>query len=397
MKFSSQKYGDQSGQILHNSLFPPAHSNSLLHLHRDSHLAPQYPELKDPSIVSDGKGGYFLYASIGSSITQQWIVGRFAATAPDQIWTELSPVTFEKIAGPQLCAPALLHKKVDQKSIWQMYIQTSCFEENGVIALANSEDGQHFVGQPEPVIRHQEITDSKQPVVGVYDAGISELKIENKPFYCLIFSGYRRVGCGDVYMSLCPTDQPGNWSKPEELLAQEEVPFHNQPTDHHFEWGLEGAQIIQLDKQCFLMIGVCFLPLPDGHLGKRQRVFFATSQNVHGPYIPLGVPFEPQKYETQAGEHGHPDSLVLGDDFWLIFQERSGDKKPWHLRIAQFKVSELKKYAQQILWVAQHLPNTRLTPIQSHDQLETKVLSDASRCVWVNPQLEQGNFLDQLI
>jgi hypothetical protein len=398
MKFASQKYGDQSGQILHESLFPRPVKNELLQIVRDPQLAETYPEIKDPSVVKDSQGGYLLYASIGNSATQEWIVGRFAASSPSEEWRELPPVEFENISGPQLCAPAVMYQENHGRKEWQMYIQTSCFEENGVIALATSADSQHFVGQTQPVVTHQEIDSAVNEVVGVYDAGTSEVQLDGKPYLCLVFSGYRRVGCGDIFMSLRSlSEEAAAWSPPQQLLAQEEVPFHNQPSDQAFEWGLEGAKIIQLAHNSFLMIGVCFLPLPDGNLGKRQRVFLATSDQITGPYIPLGTPFPPQPYSTQAGEHGHPDSIIIDQDFWLVFQERSGDKQPWHLRLAQFKVAQLQKYAEQICWAAQHFPKIEFSSLQTHDELANKIFSDAQRCVWTDPLPNQGSFLHQVI
>ena len=303
----------------------------------------RYYELKDPSIVKLANDSYMMFASVGNSIEQHWKVGRFVATDPFGIWTEIQPTRFHNLTGPQLCAPAVEYAVVNGQPIWTMYIQTACFEENGVIAVATSTDGLNFYGQPQIVASRNSIETPKVPIIGVYDVGTSEINYQGADYHCVLFSAYRRVGCGDLYLSVKKAGET-DWTKGMCILEQEEVPFHNHPEYEHFEWGLEGAKIIQLAEDSFALIGVCFTPKPDGFLGTRQRVFFATSRTPFGPYTPVGTPIEPQRNQWNTGENGHPDTLLLTDQLVVIYQERGGDAYPWHLRITAYDISQFSSW-----------------------------------------------------
>jgi hypothetical protein len=319
-------------------------SNNLLQVKRITKHTFDYPEIKDPS-VAFANGKWYMYASIGRSDIQQWIVGRFVADDPNGVWEEIEPVSFVGIAGPQLCAPAVMFEGPDNTESWKMYIQTACFEENGVIAEATSKDGKVFSSMHASLITKQHISENKHTVVGVYDAGISTVTLDGVDYEVMIFSGYRQVGSGDIYLTWKKRDDLySNWVKPRLILDQEDVPFHNKPGSEFFEWGLEGGKILQVRENMFILVGVCFLPLPRGYEGKRQRVFMAASSSLDGPYIPLGTPFPPQQYNKGMGEHGHPDSFVFEDKLIVIFQEREMDGKPWHLRIATFDLKKFMEY-----------------------------------------------------
>lgn len=318
--------------------------NDLLEVRRLKEHQEIYPEIKDPSVVALPNGTYLMYASVGRSSDQQWIIGRFESSHPKGLWQEIAPAKIIGVAGPQMCAPAVRH----EKDTWIMYVQTACFEENGVIVEAHSDDGEIFKAENASVITKDHVKKGQQLVVGVYDAGISEVNINGETGDVLVFSGYRKVGSGDLYAAYKKKAEHV-WGPAHLVLTQEEVAFHNKPGSEHFEWGLEGGKIIQVSEKCFLLIAVCFLPLPKGSEGKRQRVFFAASTSIYGPFIPLGMPFQPQKYETGSGEHGHPDTILLGNELWIIFQERKGDGHPWHLRYGVIDFQKLGSHAEQTL------------------------------------------------
>jgi hypothetical protein len=324
--------------------------NGALQIERLPKHLDKYFEIKDPSVVALPNGTYMMYASVGNSVEQRWLVGRFLSTTPEGPWKELEPVIFKGIDGPQLCAPAVMYEEVDGKPLWKMYIQTACFQENGVIALATSDDGHTFYGHTRPLATKDSIVKSPVPVIGVYDVGVSEVKNGQEDLLCMIYSGYRRIGCGDLYMSTRHKSAPEEaWSPAQMLLQQEDVPFHNRPDYEHFEWGLEGAKLIQLADDHFLLIGVCFMPRPKEYDGTRQRVFFATADSMNGPFTPISMPFTPEYSQWQAGgENGHPDTLIVGDHLWVIYQERTGVNQPWYLRCAQFNLNELSQVLKDV-------------------------------------------------
>jgi hypothetical protein len=321
-------------------------SNNLITINRLEKHKNQYFEIKDPSIVQTAADTYMLYASIGNSVRQEWIVGRFISNSPCGIWQELEPVVFSGISGPQMCAPAVTVAMQDDKLLYEMYIQTACFEENGQIVYATSYDGQHFVGQPQPLVSKSDINSDKHPVVGVYDVAVSDISFNNKNLSCMTYSGYRQVGCGDIYVSYKDkNDVDARWSKGQCMISQEDVPFHNKPGTDNFEWGLEGAKLIQLSNS-FMLIGVCFIPKPEGFLGTRQRVFIAAAKSLADQFIPIGFPFIPRYKEENIGENGHPDSIIAGNILWVIYQERLGVNDPWHLRSAAFDILKLENFIE---------------------------------------------------
>lgn len=325
-------------------------TNQLLQVKRLEKHKSLYPEIKDPSVAT-ANDKWYMYASVGRSSDQQWIVGRFVADSPTGEWEEIEQVNFVGIQGPQLCAPAVLFDEKDEVGQWKMYIQTACFEENGVIAEASSYDGRVFSSMHASLITSQNVgSDNKHKVVGVYDAGISDVHFNGEDYLAMIFSGYRKVGSGDIYLTWKKKhDLQSSWAPPQLILDQEDVPFHNKPSYEFFEWGLEGGKILQVKETLFVLVGVCFLPLPKGAEGKRQRVFFAASNSLSGPYVPLGTPFPPQQYESGMGEHGHPDAFVSGDELVVIFQERKQDGAPWHLRYATMDLEKFIQHVEQVL------------------------------------------------
>jgi len=226
-----------------------------------------------------------------------------------------------------------------------MYIQTACFEENGVIASATSTDGETFSGVSASLITRETVDDAQKKVIGVYDAGISEITMDQEDYLVMLFSGYRRVGCGDIYLSYKKKHAPDNeWTKARNVLSQEDVPFHNHPDYEFFEWGLEGAKLVQLTPQLFLMIGVCFLPMPHGYDGQRQRIFFALSDRIDGPYTPLHIPLYTPAYAASPAEQGHPELLIHDNSLWIIYQERKGTGMPWYLCYAKYDLSTLTRF-----------------------------------------------------
>ncbi len=307
-----------------------------------------YPEIKDPNIVVLSDGHYLMYASIGRSIDQTWLIGRFRASNIQGPWQEIAPAKIVGLSGPQLCAPAVTYDTVDGKGKWIMYLQTACFVDGGIIAELVSDDGKKFTLLRSDVVTSEAIKEVKTRVIGVYDPGISEIKLQGEEMLALVFSGYRQIGSGDLYLSHKKKND-SSWSEAKLILMQEDVPFHNKPGSPDFEWGLEGGKLIQVSEDCFLLVAVCFLPLPHDFRGRRQRVFFAASRALYGPYIPLGVAFQPQEQETGSGEHGHSDTIIDGNDLWIIYQERSGEGRPWHLRYVRIDYEKFALHARQTL------------------------------------------------
>jgi hypothetical protein len=297
-----------------------------------------YFEIKDPSVVK-AQDGYYMYCSLGTSVTQQWVIGRFKAEHPGGPWQELPHAKLTGVEGGEVCAPAVVLEEKDGKPVWKMYVQNTCFSENGIIALAESEDGEHFTALP-PAMTAADVPRGDVPVVGLYDVAVSDVEKDGRAYECMAFSAYRRVGCGDVYLSFREKGAAA-WDEPVLALKQEDVPFHNRPSAPNFEWGLEGAKVVQLADDAFLMVGVAFLDKSNDERGTRQRVFLAASKTPGGPYTAMNTPIEPTAYPEGKGENGHPDTVDMDGKLGLLYQERAGEGKPWHLRYTEMDKAEL--------------------------------------------------------
>ncbi len=315
----------------------------------------KYPQLKDPSIVILPDGRYAMYATLGGS-KEPLSVGRFIAEQPAGPWRELSPVRFHNLTGPELCAPAVRLKYDGRRNthLWEMYIQTSCFRKDGIIALATSEDGCNFFGHPAPVITRNSLEKGHAPLVGLYDAGISRITVAGKPADCLLYTGYsaigdnpedRLIGVGDLYMSLRFAEGDGAWTPGRQILSHKDVPFHNQLGYRNYEWGLEGAKLLQLAENQYLLAGVCFLEKSDEFVGHRQRVFLAAASSPFDSFVPVGEPIEP----GGSGETGHPDALITGNKLTIVHQERLGNDSPWHLRHREYELEHVRSMVSDTL------------------------------------------------
>lgn len=296
----------------------------------------EFFQVKDPTVVSLPDGTYAMYATLDASYMKPGLVGRFTATDPAGPWQEETPAKIEDIDGPEVCAPSVVLEQKDGRTVYKMYIQTSCFHEDGVIAAATSEDGIHFRAEPVAMTKD----DVSEPVVSLYDVAVSDVTRGKKEYDCMTFSGYREIGCGDVYVSMREKGTE-SWGAPKRALKQEDVPFHNRPGSKDFEWGLEGTKLVQLAEDAYLMIGVCFLS--EGERGTRQRVFFAAAATPDGPFQAMNTLIDPTPYKEGTGENGHAETIDRGDKIGILYQERAGEgrDKPWHLRYAEVEKAEL--------------------------------------------------------
>lgn len=269
-------------------------------------------------------------------------IGRFAAAHPSGPWQSLGAVQIKGLEGNDICAPCILHEAQDGQPLWRMFVQTECFREDGIIAEAISTDGIHFQAASMPVMTKDDIPSGGFPVVGLYDVALSRITQDGAEFDCMTFSAYRRLGCGDIYSSVRKRGLPdAPWSRPVLVMAQENVPFHNQPSSINYEWGLEGAKLVQLKQDLFLMVGVCFLDRDVSHQGTRQRVFFGASSSPFDICRAISMPLDPFTYEDGQGENGHPDTIDLGPAIGILYQERAGYNKPWHLRYTEISKNAL--------------------------------------------------------
>lgn len=132
-------------------------------------------------------------------------------------------------------------------------------------------------------------------------------------------TGMPRVSRGDLFLAYSITNRwEGSWERMGKILSHEKIPHHNQHDHFDYEWGLEGAQLVMLPSGHILLNGVCFLP--EGKRGGRQRVFFAISGRVSGPYTTLGPVLTPSIEGWDSGENGHAAVVIEGSHLHLFYQ-----------------------------------------------------------------------------
>lgn len=315
-------------------------------------------EIKDPCIVPMPDGTFEIYTTNGCSTDEKWEIGHYKAESLTGPWIEIPHAKVEGLEGWDICAPAVYLRPAANGGIeYHMAIQNLCFHEDGIIAHAVSSDGQHFTVRDDWQIDRHMLRDAGYDVIAVYDPGHSDFEWKGRNYECLTFTGIRRVGCGDLYMTMRESDVPGApWMPVRRVLRQEDVPFHNHPDKENFEWGLEAANILKIRPNTFMMIGAAFLEGDDTTLGKRQRFFAAFSPSPWGPFEGAQPLFTPTRHAIGQGENGHGDAILLGDSVRFVFQERAGMSKGvsdinplkyWHPRWGDIAVNDLLKMAQQ--------------------------------------------------
>ena len=318
----------------------------------------QFVDVKDPCPVFDGKE-WHIFGSGGDVTMEKWSVLHSTAPMLEGPWTEHPPLILHNVQGEAVAAPGVIF----DAGKFHMFIQTDCFRLSGKIEYLVSDDGYNFIfvntalySLQVTLQERQDIPSSEQlvrletaPLTGVYD---SHPAIIHGNKY-LVYSGMAEVGRPDIYLAISKSN---SWSGPwervrsndrkEAILSHEEVVHHNQKFQHNYEWGLEGAQLIELPNRLVLLNAVCFLP--DGAFKTRQRVFFAIARHVYGPYLALGPMLRPPLEGWESGENGHASGFLDGQSLKLMYQARSRDT-PWKYAIATFDLDELQKYVEYFI------------------------------------------------
>jgi hypothetical protein len=301
-----------------------------------------YRDTKDPTVLLDPNTNiWHLYGSGGQSTSEEWKILHAVSVNGQDDWKELEPVTLIGLAAtPHTCAPGMYA----DKDGFHMFVQTEFMGPKGNIYYLNSKDGSNFYFQSLAIPAMPGTIEES-----MYDSHPAILKNKKgEDEYFITYSagpnsGYGNAVHGDICLAKSKTNSwNGPWERLGSILSHEKVNHHNQHNHPDYEWGLEGAQLIQLDDGKILLNAVCFLP--DGARGTRQRVFFAFADNVKGPYISIGPVLKPIEDEWQSGENGHASGFVRDSKLYLYYQSRpvSTDSK-WRYGVAEFDPAELAR------------------------------------------------------
>lgn len=284
-------------------------------------------DLKDPCPVFDGKL-WHIFGSGGTVTTETW--GIFHATAPslNGPWTEHDIISLG-ISGSGVAAPGVTY----DAGVFHMFIQTEFRFSGGRCEHAVSNDGFTWVVLNPAILS---IPDTDED--GLYDPHPA---VVNGARY-IVYSGmptFSRVPQPDIYLAQSSTNTWfGPWVRVGKIMDHQDLPHHNSREHPDYEWGIEGAQLVELPDGRVLLNATCFLP--EGERGNRQRVFFAIADKVEGPYKTLGPVLTP----GEPGENGHSTVLIDNQELMLVYQSRvRTTNHRWRFGIAKCSLGEMQE------------------------------------------------------
>jgi hypothetical protein len=287
-------------------------------------------DIKDPCPVFDG-ALWHVYGSLCDSRADVWKIFHSTAKELDTEWNVEEPAQLFGVSQGRIAAPGVVYDFTDK--LFHMFVQSDFMEVDTVVYHLTSEDGHKFV--LEDIALKAELNTSEASIYDPHPAIIN-----NKKY--ISYSGGAKVGRPDICLAESETNTwAGPWKKLGVILSHHEVSHHNQLEHEDYEWGLEGSQLIELPNKKVLLNAVCFLP--EGKRGTRQRVFFATADNVSGPFQTLGPVIETPSDGWDSGENGHATGVIADDSLVLFYQARSKPEKKsqWRCGLRRFPLKSI--------------------------------------------------------
>lgn len=307
----------------------------------------RYKDTKDPCIVYDGTI-WHIYGSGGDSDREEWEILHATAPSIEGPWTEQDTVILRGVDGPHVAAPGVVYDPEDK--LFHMCVQKDCFDVGGDIAYLVSADG-HVFSKMRTILAPNRIGQA-----GLYDPHFSEVDGKKLMAYSSMPTAIHEPGRTfpilqpDVYLARSVTDRwSGEWKRMKSILRHEEIAWHHNQREHpDYEWGIEGPQVLELPSGAILLNATCFIA--EGRRGTRQRVFFALSNELNGPYLSIGpiLPTDmPGVEEWENGENGHASAIVQGSELYLFYQARSQkvtepkEANNWRYGIAVYSIGDI--------------------------------------------------------
>ncbi len=267
-----------------------------------------------------------LFGSGGSTQSESWLVYHATAPALEGPWTEQTPIDLQ-LKGSGVAAPGVIFAD----GLFRMYIQTEFMKPGGKIEYLTSPDGFTWT----------HVNTAMQAISGTDEHGIYDPHPAMIGGCCYIAYSGMPEGWPpqpDIYLAISPSNSwEGPWLRLGRILDHETVSEHHNPRDSDdYEWGIEGAQLLELPDGRVLLNATSFLP--NVARGSRQRVFFAIADGVLGPYRSLGPVLQPIGF----GENGHATAVLDDDDLVLCYQARlQTTDHCWRYGLARFAVDRL--------------------------------------------------------
>lgn len=297
-------------------------------------ISSRYKDTKDPCPVFDGKK-YHIFGSGGDVRTEEWEILHALSDSILGPWEECDSVTLIGLQGKKVAAPGVIYDSINK--MFHMFVQTDFTTPDSSIEYLTSKDGLVFTK-----IHTALSSSSLDNEIGLYDPHPVMIGQDKYLVYSSTSSPEEFfVPRPDIFLAKSlSTEWSGPWARLGKIVDHNDITqHHNRKDDPEYEWGIEGPQVVKLSSGIFLLNATCFVP--KGVFGTRQRVFFATAQNIQGPYVTIG-PIINQMEEWESGENGHAAILCQKEKLYLFYQARSKTQpsaidNPWRYGIAIFE------------------------------------------------------------
>ncbi|HUR13316.1 MAG TPA: hypothetical protein VM097_02355 [Mycobacteriales bacterium] len=281
-----------------------------------------YLELKDPCVAHDGERWHLFGTGVARRRFEVFHATSLRLAGP---WSWELPVDVSALRGSCVAAPGVVH----DEGRWHLFLQTTFNELGGVLEHLVSDDGAVTFAHARTALTSLPGTDE----AGLYDPHPCVIDGEK----LLVYSAFSIIGQPDVH---AVRSLSGSWDGPWErlgaVLRHEDVHCHNQRGAPGYEWGLEAAQVLELEDGRCVMNAVCFLP--GQAQGARQRVFLAAADSVEGPWEVIGPVVTPA---PGGGENGHGCLVEEDGSLFLLHQERSLQEPRWGLSLTELDLCVL--------------------------------------------------------
>jgi hypothetical protein len=299
-------------------------------------------DMKDPCPVFV-QDKWHIFGSFGSVSDEKWRILHAVAKSPEMNWQE-ETVELQGVAGHHVAAPGVIFDETDGSL--NMFVQTEFMGLGGTIEYLKSQDlGQTFNRENSALLSLPSTDEA-----GIYDPHPAIIKGEKY----LVYSGAAFMGLrGDKFIAepnifLARSKSNtwlGPWDRLGKILDHREIEWHHNQLGHpEYEWGIEGPQLVELPSGRILLNATSFLP--GGEFSTRQRVFFAISDHIMGPYKSLGPVLDPMLDEWGKGENGHAAAIIKDGLLYLYYQARSSRRTEyhnWRYGLAIFTIKELEE------------------------------------------------------
>ncbi|HWG99926.1 MAG TPA: hypothetical protein VNV66_11510 [Pilimelia sp.] len=276
--------------------------------------AGRYAAVKDPCPVPVGDRWHLFGTAVHDGYRYEIL--HATAARPEGPWRLCPPARLPDVPGSCVAAPGV----VAEGQLLHMFVQTEYNLLGGVVEHLVSDDHGDTFRRVGTALTSLPDT----PEAGVYDPHPAQIGGQRY----LTYSAFAQPGRPDIHLARSLTGSwEGPWQRLGRILGHADVPGHNQHDDPAYEWGLEGAQLVELPDGRVLLNAVCFRA--GAAPGDRQRVFFALADTPTGPYQVVGPVLDP----AGPGEIGHAAAVVHDGALSLFFQERVGGG-PWGYGLA---------------------------------------------------------------